>query len=413
MESRGRGHTDVGQQRENNEDTFFADDDLGLYVVCDGAGGAAAGEEASRTAAESVARYFRDKRLLLAQVRAGEESFEELPPLVVDAVQAASAEVFGRASVSHAQSGMCTTMTLLLCAGTKAIMGQVGDSRLYLVRGREVHQLSNDHTLAAELVRMRVIDEHEARRHPGRNSLTRAVGLQQGVQVDTLTLDVQPGDRFVLCSDGLTRYLDEEPRPDKLLRGGGGDLPQDLVNFANRAGGKDNVTVVAVEMEESGDGALERSETADAVRQLEALSKVVLFDELDLARLTRVYNRCEVWNCDPGDVVVGEGAPCERLWIVVRGRVTVAGSGAAPMVLSAGEFAGLRALIDETPCRAELRAETSAQLLALPRPSFLRLIRRRPWLGLSVLSRLNRYLFEQGDLATRAGGAPAREPWRI
>ena len=245
---RSAARTDVGMKREHNEDSYLANEDLGLYVVCDGMGGHAGGETASRLAVQTI-----EKELISARLRADNPFSSDKPladsPLagaLREAVEGACAAVFRTSKVNPDLAGMGTTCISLLVHGTHALVGHVGDSRAYLVRGREVHQLTEDHSLVNEQVRAGLISEEEARHSRLKNIITRSVGFEEDVLVDVIGVETQPGDRFLLCSDGLSNLVSTDEIGDA-LRGKLEKVPDCLIDLANERGGDDNITVVAAE----------------------------------------------------------------------------------------------------------------------------------------------------------------------
>ncbi len=247
----GVGATDIGRRRTSNEDAFLLDDALGLYVVADGMGGHAAGEVASQEAVDTV----------MGMVRRGHdaiERFEREGPtelntraverLLESAVQAATYMVFAIAENDPDQKGMGTTVSALLLTETHGILAQVGDSRIYLVRDGAVYQLTEDHTLVAWQVKQGIISEAEAELSPHKNVITRAVGSRDYVQVDTQAFEIGPGDRFLLCSDGLHGYLRDEELGPVLELGAQAAAPR-LIDIANSRGGRDNITAIVVEVD--------------------------------------------------------------------------------------------------------------------------------------------------------------------
>jgi len=246
----GTGLSDVGRKRSTNEDAHFLDDRLGLYVVADGMGGHAAGEVASQEAVETV----------YGMVKRGIAELHELVDPVADddaraacrlmesSVQAATYMVFGMAEMDRGKSGMGTTISALLVLGDYAITAQVGDSRIYLIRGDHLEQLTEDHTLIAWQLKQGLITPQEAKKSPHRNVITRAVGNREYVQVDTRLVGLQPGDRFLLCSDGLHGYLRDSDVPPIVQKGGEAAVKK-FIELANSRGGKDNITAVMVEID--------------------------------------------------------------------------------------------------------------------------------------------------------------------
>lgn len=242
----GYGTTDVGKKRLSNEDAFLFDDALGLYVVADGMGGHAAGEVASQEAVDSVHGMVQKERALLHAIEAGDgnpDSLRRLMRVLESAVQAATYMVFAIAQHDPEQQGMGTTVSALLLCGPYAVTAQVGDSRVYLVRHGIASQLTEDHTLVAWQLKQGIITEEEAQNSPHRNVITRAVGSREYVQVDTHFFSTQPGDNFVICSDGLHTYVGE----DEIASAAQEDLAvaaRGLIGLANDRGGRDNITVI-------------------------------------------------------------------------------------------------------------------------------------------------------------------------
>jgi protein phosphatase len=242
------GLTDVGQRRKLNEDAFLVDDELGLYVVADGMGGHAAGEIASQQAVETVHGMVIRGHGALDQVAEGdtsEDSLRQAIRVVESAVQAATYMVFGLAQHDPNQQGMGTTVSVLAMCGEYGITAQVGDSRIYLIRGRQAESLTEDHTLVAWQLKQGIITEAEAERSPHRNVITRAVGSREYVQVDTGFFEVQPSDAYLLCSDGLHGYLRQEEIPEVIEMGPRGAAER-FIAMANSRGGRDNITAVVV-----------------------------------------------------------------------------------------------------------------------------------------------------------------------
>ncbi len=251
MRRYGVGVTDIGRRRTSNEDAFLLDDELGLYVVADGMGGHAAGEVASREAVDTVMGMVRRGHDTVERfVREGPtpENVRAVQRLLESAVQAATYMVFAIAENDPDQKGMGTTVSALLLTESHGVIAQVGDSRIYLLREGTIYQLTEDHTLVAWQVKQGIISEAEAALSPHKNVITRAVGSRDYVQVDTQCIEVGPGDRFLLCSDGLHGYLaDHEIAP--ILELGAQLATARLIELANSRGGRDNITAVVVEVD--------------------------------------------------------------------------------------------------------------------------------------------------------------------
>jgi protein phosphatase len=223
--------SNTGNKRRRNEDSFVVAPPL--FAVADGMGGAQAGEVASKLAAAAL----EDTDLGTA---GGEER-------VVALIQEANRRVYERSNADPAASGMGTTITAALVEGTKVTFGHVGDSRAYLLRDGVMEQLTEDHSLVNELMKSGKLSAEEAETHPQRSVITRALGTDPDVDVDTFVVEAHEGDLFLICSDGLTTMVGDEEILE-LLEKYHDDLDRaakSLVAAANRAGGEDNITVVA------------------------------------------------------------------------------------------------------------------------------------------------------------------------
>jgi len=232
---RSTGLSDPGRKRRRNEDAYVCEPPL--FAVADGMGGAQAGELASSLAAAALRDDSGDAGA------GGERRVDEL-------IQEANRRVYQRQSRDAAASGMGTTMTVALVEDGTVAIGHVGDSRAYLIRGRSLEQLTEDHSLVAELVRSGKLSPEEAEAHPQRSVITRALGTDPDVDVDTFSVETKPGDLFLLCSDGLTSMVGDETILSEVERNRG-DLEaaaKALVRAANRGGGEDNITVVFFEI---------------------------------------------------------------------------------------------------------------------------------------------------------------------
>lgn len=243
--------TDVGRRRDHNEDAYLANDELELYVVADGMGGHAAGEVASWEAVEAVHGMIRRESDTLRRYveEPSEEAVAALRRLVESSIQAATYMVFGIAEQDPTHKGMGTTITVMAVVKNIAIIGSVGDSRAYLVRGERAWQVTEDHTLVQLQMKAGLITADQAKSSPRGNVITRAVGPREFVQVDTFVVPVQPGDRYLLCSDGLHGYLDPAEIPGQLAEPNLQVVVQRLIDLANDRGGKDNITCVCVEIQ--------------------------------------------------------------------------------------------------------------------------------------------------------------------
>ncbi len=392
MRTHGIGLTDVGRERSLNEDDFLVDPELGLYIVCDGMGGHAAGEVASRTATTSIHGYLREHEAELASIDEGGSS-DRIEATMRRAVELASAEIYRLGLSDNGKKGMGTTCVALLLRGEKGYMAHVGDSRLYLLRGDTVHQLSEDHTFLQEALRHGLMTKEEAKQSEHKNIITRAVGPFEQVLVDTLAFDVLEGDTFLLCSDGMHGYVEDASELAPLL--GSSDLdavPARLVALANERGGADNITTIVVRIESADDATVHDtppSERANLVnRGLETIRHIQLFSELTMAELLRVSSACRAREVDATQVIIQEGDASEALFLIVNGQVVVERHEQPVAVLEAGSHFGEMALLSSRPRSATVRARTRVDLLVLERPAFFAILQQDPVLATKFLWRL-------------------------
>ncbi len=247
---RGGGATDVGRVRQINEDRFLTRDDLGLYAVADGVGGHQAGEVAAQTSVETLEQAF----------------LESTTDGLVAAVKAANDAVWRLAQSAAEKRGMGTTLTAVALVQEDGedhlAVANVGDSRMYLFQRGDLVQVSEDHSLVGELEREGQLTRDEALVHPQRSIITRALGMDPEVEVDTWQLLPYAGDRLLLCSDGLTNEVPDDRIASTLRRiGDPREAAADLVREARAHGGNDNITVVVVDVVDDDDRA-ERSSAA-------------------------------------------------------------------------------------------------------------------------------------------------------
>lgn len=247
------GLSDIGKKRTTNEDSFVADDALGLYVVADGVGGNAKGEVASREAIEQVSMWVRRHLADVdaAVARLDEESVSGVRRMLESGIQQACYMVYGMAELDPEKKGMSTTMSLLLARGGQSFVAQVGDSRVYRLRDGALAQMTEDHTLLNYKIKQGLITREEARRATDKNVITRAVGHRDYVQVDTLHEPLLPGDRFLLCTDGLHGYFVDEGDVIALMTTEPAERAvRRAIQLANDRGGKDNITALLVHVED-------------------------------------------------------------------------------------------------------------------------------------------------------------------
>lgn len=242
------GMTDVGRKRDKNEDSLLVDGELGIFVVADGMGGHQGGEFASRiavqTVSETMTQLARDPEATIATDRLFDRS--QPGERLRYAIRIASSKIYDEACQNPHLKGMGTTIVSLYIHEGRGFIAHAGDSRAYLLRQGQMKQVTSDHSLVAEQLRAGFITQAEIKNHKYKNIITRSVGFQEDVEVDLTTVALESGDRFLLCSDGLSNLVDESELQRVLAGSSPKNACRRLIEAANQKGGDDNITLVIV-----------------------------------------------------------------------------------------------------------------------------------------------------------------------
>ncbi len=252
MRVRFSGETHVGMTRTHNEDSLHLPVDERLAIVADGMGGHASGEVASRMAVDTMVEYFRDtaeEQALTWPYKVDHEGRADVTRLVT-AIKLANLRIHEASEREAAKKGMGTTVVSALFLDDRIVIGHVGDSRVYRVREAEIAQITNDHSLINDYIKMKRMTPEEAATWPHKNVIVRALGMKDTVQVDVHVETPRLGDLFLLCSDGLSSMIPDEKIADIVVNEHDLDkAAEELIGAANQAGGKDNITVVLARIE--------------------------------------------------------------------------------------------------------------------------------------------------------------------
>lgn len=404
--------TDVGRVREHNEDNFLVDKRLNLYVVCDGMGGHAAGEVASAMSVNIVREVLRSHSEVFDDLERDPDSLahrKSVLTLVEHAITEACARIYHTAQEDLSKKGMGTTCSLLLLAEGRGFIGHVGDSRIYLHRQGAIHQITEDHSLINEMIRLGKIKKGEEHNLPHKNAVTRAVGVNEFVEVDTWELDVFKGDTFLLCSDGLSGYFKDDSQilalvdHDDLQK-----VSEDCIDFANAGGGKDNITAILVRVNDT------RKNSENIQRMMEVMRANSFFRYLNYKEMVQIVNLSENEEVATGEWIFEAGTDPQAMFLIVEGSVELVGKGVT-MPLGPGEVAGEMAMIDETPQELGARALEDCDLLVIKRNRFMGLLRSDESLAVKLLwnflqnwtFRLRKFPYEdQRGRRTDGVGAP-------
>ncbi|KJR41834.1 serine/threonine phosphatase [Candidatus Magnetoovum chiemensis] len=241
------GQTDKGLKRPKNEDNFCVEDKDGLFIVCDGVGGSASGEVASKMAIDVIRDYIKTPKKEDLKKKLKDNKYSLETNLIGEAVNVANNTIYGTASSNAKLKGMSTTVAAFLIRENRLSIAHVGDSRVYLIRSNSMEQLTDDHSLVAEQMRLGLISKEEARHAEIKNVITRSLGYYPEVEVDLDELSLRDKDIVLACTDGLHTMVSENTILHTVLST---KNPQDactrLIDFANKKGGRDNITVVIV-----------------------------------------------------------------------------------------------------------------------------------------------------------------------
>lgn len=366
------GRSDVGIVRTNNEDSYLADPQCQLFVVCDGVGGRAGGGEASRLAVEHIGQSIARNRRALEDFGEGigQVAKRDIAMLLERAISEASRRIRHHALANPELSGMATTAAALLVSGNQAFIGHVGDSRVYLIRNGVMHLLTEDHSLLNDMRRRgRTID-------PGsiaagyQEALTRALGVLDTARVDLLDLEILPKDRFLLCSDGIHAVIGDELMQQIALSGEPQQVADELIEAALQQGAPDNATALLVDVvDEVADDRAMRVR-----RRLEAIQSVTVFRYLPFPDLMRVAGIAQELTWPANTLFFREGEQGSSMYILLDGKVAVSKSDVELTTLQPGAHFGEMALIERAPRSATVTARTDCAVLLIDREAFYSLL---------------------------------------
>ncbi|MCB0332439.1 MAG: cyclic nucleotide-binding domain-containing protein, partial [Bdellovibrionales bacterium] len=391
---RSAGISEKGPIREANEDALLIDDALGLYIVCDGMGGAAGGAKASQLAISAVHKCILELQTSLEQPLTTHHDRQHLANILRGAILFACSKIY-QESIEHPElTGMGTTLTAVLIRGGVAVMGHVGDSRLYLLRDQELHLLSSDHTVVHEMVLQGVMTPEEALLSPHRHILSRALGVSEAVQVDTLIFDLLLDDRLFLVSDGIFDvFSSSEISPLFSSKKSPAEISQHCIREALHAQSEDNVTALVLHMETSDEQhTLDEERQGEVTLKLERLRTMYLFQRLELPILVRLVEHSLVRSLSKGEILFEEGDAGDSLYIILRGSLEVIYHDTILATLHEGNHVGEMSLLDDSPRTATIRSCCDTTVLQLSRSELLSIAREDPHSGVDLFYALSREL---------------------
>jgi serine/threonine protein phosphatase PrpC/CRP-like cAMP-binding protein len=406
--------SDVGRQRDHNEDTYLVDHQLGLFVVCDGMGGHAAGEVASALAVKVFHESVKREAWLLEGYATGKRGPDKITrkqvlTLLENSVNEASSSVHAEARKDPNKRGMGTTLVAVLILAKQAFVIWVGDSRIYLLRDSVLEQLTEDHSVFNELLKRKKMSREDIEKLPQKNAITRAIGVYEHTEPESLVLDLVAGDRFLLCSDGLSGYFDEDLDALSHLLGmqEGNKAVERLIAAANERGGKDNITSVVVTF---GDASKRDENYARRVQlKRDILARMPLFRALNDREILRLLQVVEVHPYKDADVVIREGDRGEELFIVLTGSVKVMRGDTELARLKPGDHFGEMALVRNQPRSATVLSDLDSELMVIRRTDFFDILRNEHQLAVKLLWQFLGVLADRLDDTNRELGHAREE----
>lgn len=238
------GKTDIGLKRETNQDVFYThkfSEQIGLAIVCDGMGGQNGGNVASKMACDIISQRFKECGNLAFL------SEEEIKSLIISATSEANIDIYKTSNLEPGYKGMGTTVVIALVINSKAYIAHIGDSRIYLLKNDKFKQITKDHSVVQELIDQGKISQDEAKIHPNKNMITRAVGVNLIVDIDYLEFTLTNKSKILLCTDGLTNMVSDKLIEKTLRKYNSETTCMKLIELSNKAGGIDNITVAVIE----------------------------------------------------------------------------------------------------------------------------------------------------------------------
>jgi len=382
--------TDVGRKRDQNEDNYLVDKKLSLYVVCDGMGGHSAGEVASALAVRTVHDEVKREKELIDDYLAGKKGGDlvtkrDILNMLEFAVNRASSRIHAEAVKDDKKRGMGTTIVGVLFVGNQAFIVHVGDSRVYLLRDGVLEQVTEDHNVYNELLKRKKMTREQIEKLAPKNAITRAVGVYEHCEPESLVLDVTVGDRLLLCTDGLSQYFEDDTAglAQRLSDPNGDAAVKSLIDAANDRGGSDNITAIVCTVGDAGARDEDRAKKLQLKR--DTLARMPLFRPLNERELLRVLQVTDVVAYGNGETVLTEGEKGEELFIVLSGTVDVLRQGVKLASLLPGEHVGEMALIRAQPRSATVKSSGNSELMVVRRADFFEILRNEHQLAVKLL----------------------------
>lgn len=375
MSFRGWVSSEAGNQRESNQDAYLLEPERGVFAVADGMGGKAQGGRASLEVVERFEAQLEelDELLRRSDPASDRRHRAQVHDFLVQRLRKINRELYDESG-----GEMGTTCDVLVLSGGAGFVAHVGDSRVYLLRDGEIHQITDDHTFAEKVRREQRLRGKEEKSPPLRRRyehvLTRSIGGAPEVDVDTLFVDVQPGDRFLLCSDGVTGVLSDEKLLEVGQSSASENVSEALVETALEEGSTDNVTAIVVSVPEGAAREFGGETPVETLRKVSFLQQLDLFEELESQELMKVIRIVYKEEHRAGETIIEQGATPDRMYMILEGRVSLRVEGHEVAELVSGAHFGEMALFGEHPRSADVVAVEDVVLLVVPSEQFHQLV---------------------------------------
>ena len=406
------GLTDVGKKRDHNEDYFIITPEISLSIVCDGMGGHAAGEVASEMTAISITQYLLQNKKDIDEFISHQNSKNagQITTLIHDAIIQASAEVWDVSVNDEEKRGMGTTLVLVLVVDNQAFVAHVGDSRVYLNRENKVEQVTEDHSFVNEMIRQGLMTEEQAINSPHANVITRAIGQQQFVKADVMQMELMDGDQFLLCSDGLSEYMHCSEFEKEFSNSKDPHVNlKNFIDYANKEGGKDNITAVIVNVGDVGSG----DKVINISHKINALKKVPLFKNFTYQELNKLIEiiRVKIYGSD--EFIIKENSIGEDMFIILAGEVDIICQDKVQASLGAGKLFGEMSLIDKSPRSASIKTKKETRVMVLSRAPLFSIFKQDPKIAMKIfwsfLQNMNKRLRNNDEKMTQLIALQSKE----
>lgn len=369
--------TDVGPGRDRNEDNFLAEGDCGLFAVADGLGGRMSGDVASEIFVETLAAECESLAKSAARgdavgdPRHREKLLQQLTSLFLEA---------NRKIYNTGQGEMGTTGDAVFMSDRSAIVAHVGDSRTYLLRDGSLKRLTTDHTYAEQKA-----DDGADLSEEFEHVLTRSLGTHPHVEIDTVFVELGPEDLFLLCTDGITKHLDEAEIEQLAADCEPEALVDELVSHCREVGGVDNTTVVACRPHPEPSRSFEGPESVETTRKLELLREIGLFEGLGTRTILQLLRHVYTAEFKSGERLIEEGSTEGAMYVLVSGTATVRSSDQTIATVEPGDHVGEMAVVDRGPRSADVVAESDVRALRITPDEFRAMVESDPEVGNQIL----------------------------